>query len=428
MATQILANFVGYQGVIYYCLSYNHKTVVYRAVTNVFPTVGNAYKASKVDIGVSLTSVYNKLNGLEPGVMEALIEETSLEFNRMIESLNGEQVKPWLPGYPITIVDGNCIEATHRRLKVLRQSDGAPLPGKTLVFYSPESELITDLVPCEDGHAQERSLLAQVREKVKPNYLYVMDRNFCVLSHLKGIAEQGGYFACRVHQRFSYEILSEPEWQGETETGDLYEQWVMLKGEDDNPIKCRLISLHLYKPTRNGATKLLLITNLPETAANAEFIAYLYQKRWSIETMFQHIESYLHSEINTLGYPRAALFGFSIAIIAYNVLSVIKSALKSVYGVEKIENEVSGYYIAGEIGRTHEGMNIAVPKEDWKIFQRMSEHEFIKTLKELAANIELKKYKKQKRTPKKPGVKPVRRISHKHVSTARLLQLAKSSP
>ena len=190
-------------------------------VTNVFPTISNAYKASKVDIGVSLTSVYNKLNGLEPGVMEALIEETSLEFNRMVESLNGDQVKPWLPGYPITIVDGNCIEATHRRLKVLRESDGAPLPGKTLVFYSPESELITDIVPCEDGHAQERSLLAQVRKKVKPNHLYVMDRNFCVLSHLVGIAEQGGYFACRVHQRFSYEVLSEPELRGETETGDL---------------------------------------------------------------------------------------------------------------------------------------------------------------------------------------------------------------
>ncbi|MDE1466107.1 transposase, partial [Spartinivicinus poritis] len=370
------------------------------------------------------TSVYNKLNGLEPGVMEALVEETSLEFDRIIKGLNHDETKSWLPGY-LVIQDGNCIEATHRRLQVLRQSDGAPLPGKTIVLYSPETGLITDIVPCEDGHAQERSLLAQVRQKVKRNQVYVMDSNFCVLSHLEGIVEQTGYFVCRVHQRFSYNILSEPVSRGETESGDLYEQQVILQGKDNKQIKCRLISLHLYKPTRNGATKLLLITNLPESDARTEFIAYLYQKRWSIETMFQHVESYLHSEINTLGYPRAALFGFSIAIIAYNVLSVIKSALKSVYGEDKVENEVSGYYIAGEIGRTYEGMNIAVSKEDWQLFQLVGEHEFITLLKDLATNVELKKYKKQKRTPKKPGVKPVRRISHKHVSTAKLLQLVK---
>ncbi|MDE1466096.1 IS4 family transposase [Spartinivicinus poritis] len=333
-------------------------------VTNVFPTVSNAYKANKIDIGVSLTSVYNKLNGLEPGVMEALVEETSLEFDRIIKGLHCEAVKSWLPGYSIRIVDGNCIEATHRRLQVLRQSDGAPLPGKTIVLYSPETGLITDIVPCEDGHAQERSLLTHVRQKVKRNQVYVMDSNFCVLSHLKGIADQEGFFVCRVHQRFSYSILSEPVSRGETESGDLYEQQVILQGKDNKQIKCRLISLHLYKPTRNGATKLLLITNLAGSDARAEFIAYLYQKRWSIETMFQHVESYFHSEINTLGYPRAALFGFSIAIIAYNVLSVIKSALESVYGEEKVENEVSGYYIAGEIGRTYEGMNIAISKED----------------------------------------------------------------
>jgi len=42
-------------------------------------------------------------------------------------------------------------------------------------------------------------------------------------------------------------------------------------------------------------------------------VAGLYRKRWTLETAFQHLEAYFHSEINTLGYPKAALFGFCLA-------------------------------------------------------------------------------------------------------------------
>jgi hypothetical protein len=82
--------------------------------------------------------------------------------------------------------------------------------------------------------------------------------------------------------------------------------------------------------------------------------------RWEIETVFQEVEAHLNSEIDTLGYPKAALFSFCVAVIAYNMLALIKAALRKVHGEKKITNEVSGYYIAGEINRTHEGMIIAL--------------------------------------------------------------------
>jgi len=62
--------------------------------------------------------------------------------------------------------------------------------------------------------------------------------------------------------------------------------------------------------------------NLP-ASLKATTIARLYRRRWSIERMFQWLESVLQSEIRTLGYPRAALFAFSVAILAFNVLSTI---------------------------------------------------------------------------------------------------------
>ena len=46
----------------------------------------------------------------------------------------------------------------------------------------------------------------------------------------------------------------------------------------------------------------------------------------TLETAFKHIEAYFHSEINTLGYPKAALFGFCLALVADNVLVVALSS------------------------------------------------------------------------------------------------------
>ena len=62
-----------------------------------------------------------------------------------------------------------------------------------------------------------------------------------------------------------------------------------------------------------------------------------------------------------MGYPKAALFGFCLALVAYNVLAVVLAALRGVHGEETVEEEVSLYYIANEISTTYHGMMIAIP-------------------------------------------------------------------
>ena len=56
---------------------------------------------------------------------------------------------------------------------------------------------------------------------------------------------------------------------------------------------------------------------------------------YNIETAFKHLEAYFHSAINTLGYPKAALFGFCLALVAYNFLAVVLAALRRVHGEER---------------------------------------------------------------------------------------------
>jgi hypothetical protein len=90
-----------------------------------------------------------------------------------------------------------------------------------------------------------------------------------------------------------------------------------------------------------------------------------------------------------LGYPKAALFAFCLALLAYNAVSLIKAALRSEHGRKKINDEVSGYYLALEIGRTYDGMMIAIPAPYWTFFGELSDREFADVLGELAASVKL---------------------------------------
>jgi len=140
-----------------------------------------------------------------------------------------------------------------------------------------------------------------------------------------------------------------------------------------------------------------------------------------LATAFQHLEAYFHSEIHTLGYPKAALFGFCLALVASNVLAVVLAALRGVHGEDIVDQEVSLYYIANEIATTYHGMMIAIPEPEWDLFYAMSLTELAAILQALAQRVNLRAFRKSPRGPKKP--RPERSGTPKsgHVSTAKLL-------
>ena len=102
-------------------------------------------------------------------------------------------------------------------------------------------------------------------------------------------------------------------------------------------------------------------------------------------------------------------------------MSLIKAALRSAHGRQKVNDEISSYYLALEIGRTYDGMMIAIPAPHWAFFRELSAKEFANVLRELAASVHLSRYQKHPRGPKKtPPERPAYQ-SGKHVSTAKLL-------
>ena len=398
-------------------------------VSKAQPSVHAAYQAVKSTFPVSITALYDKLNRTEPAVTGALVSHTAQRLESVVRTMRGE-MPPLLKGFRVRIIDGSHLAATQRRLHVLRGSIAGPLPGHSLVVLDPELMLATHMIPCEDGHAQERSLFNKILELVNPRDVWIADRNFCTTLLLAGIINRGAFFAIRHHAGLSFVWEGPVRKCGRTDTGEVFEQSVTIRAPcRDETITLRRVIIRLDKPTRDGDFEMSILTNLPAEEASAVTVAKLYRKRWTVETMFQSLTQMLRGEIDALAYPRAALLGFAVALLSYNVLSTVQAALRAAFGTEKVSSEVSAYYIANEIRINTGGMLIAIDRDVWQPFQDMTSIALAAKLVDFASHAILPKYERHTRGPKKPVPKRTRFAKETHVSTARLLKAArKKSP
>lgn len=383
------------------------------------PSLHAAYRHGKEELPVSVTSLYNKVNGLEPGVSQALVHETGWAMKEIIEALPGWSA-PKLAGLHLRTLDGNFLAGTDHRLDCLRNYGAAALPGMSLVVRDGRTGMLTDLIPCEDAYTSERSLFPEVLALVNPNDLWLADRNFCTIDYMRGIAEKKAFFLIRHHAGTKLQPLGKMTACGSNASGKIYEQKVRVGW-----LECRCIIVKLYEPLRDGSTELRMLTNVAGTRLHAKRALKLYHTRWRIETAFQELTENLRCEINTLGHPKAALFAFALAVAAYNILVVTRTALANAQATtasakEQAEEGLSSYHLAHEVASATKGMLIAVPEKSWQNLERMPLKKFAVWLGKVARRANLRRYRKSPRGPKKPTV--VRR-THRgaHRSTARLL-------
>lgn len=77
------------------------------------PSIHAAFQEVKETLPVSLTAVYNRLNGLESTVTGALVRHSADKMAEVIRAMKGG-LPPLLPGYRPRIIDGNHLAATER--------------------------------------------------------------------------------------------------------------------------------------------------------------------------------------------------------------------------------------------------------------------------------------------------------------------------
>lgn len=389
-------------------------------------SVNAGWRKMKDRLGVSVTATYGKLERVESRLSQALVRYSFQQVLDVRQAL-GPAPPHDITGYETRILDGNHLSKTEHRLKETRDITAAPLPGKSLVVMSPRHDAVCDYFPIEDGHAQERSVLDDVLETVRRNQLWVADRNFCTLKFMYGIFSRGAVFIIRHHGNLIGCIRGRLKKVGKTPTGTVYEQSFDLPAYDGETRTVRRIVVKLNEPTRDGDTEIAILSNMPHDRADALEIAEQYRRRWRIETVFQHLTEALTCEINALCYPKAALFCFANALVAYNAVSIVKAAIAATHGRDAVCS-LSHYYLALEISETTDGMLIALPVEQWSYFSELRSAEFAASLTEVAAKLNPRNYRKNVRGPKKPKPKKKHKKQAVHVSTKSILDKRAKNP
>src|SRR5438132_1513843 len=180
------------------------------------PHVKAAYHHLLERVPVTLKSVYEKLSHIEPVVSSALVRAVARSCAVLVGELGGA-CRGLLPSpYRVKILDGNHLGATQKRLKVIRGHTAGPLPGICLAVLDPASLLVTDVIPGENGNANERSLIDQVLPHVSADEVWVADRIFSTLDFFEGLAGRHAFFVVRRHGRLNY--LPRGEFTAEVET------------------------------------------------------------------------------------------------------------------------------------------------------------------------------------------------------------------
>jgi hypothetical protein len=384
-----------------------------------------AFLKRQLDLVASISAFYRKLGRMEPAVPAAIVRETAGRARELVSAAGGLLPEP-IPGYAARILDGNVLTGTEHRVTELRSTRSAALPGMSLAIYEPVSGLVLDLILEENAHTQERALLDQV--PVEPGQLWIMDRNFCVRTFLFRILRKDAFFLVRWHSStMPFKPIKPLRSVGRCDTGEIFEQSIWVNDPECKGRRYRLrrIVLRLDKPTRDGETEIILITNLPKSVL-AELCCQVYRGRWEIEGHFQKLTDLLHCEIPTLGYPRAALFGFSMSVVAGNAVAVLKGNLRAVHGDEMVK-EVSNYALVNDVAEVYPGMMIAAPPSAWAFLEGCAAGQVAGLLSALAAKVPVERMLRSRRGPKKP--RTTRKSSGSrihHVATKKLLDKSRA--
>ena len=378
-----------------------------------------AYKKHKAKLAVSRQSFYAKTRGVEPAVSESIVAHSGERATQIQKAL---KFAPWelLPGYRCLSVDGNVLAKSDKRLKVLQNVKGAPLPGKIVARFDLQRQLFDRSYVLLDGHAQESTCCSRIVDDLEPKDVIIADRHYCIVSFLTKIAEAHGFFVIRQHGRLKGVLQGARKRIGRVSTGMVYEQELKLSAADDAMV-VRRVTVELDKPTRDGDEVVHVLTNLPSKVAATE-VAELYRHRWEEETAFNVLQMTLTCEHTGIGHPQAAVFLFCMSVLAFNLRQTIFAALYATHDEDEV-NEISHFHVSKNVSDNTEGMLIAITEEEWDQLIPTTAKKLVSLLTTIASEIDPNEYRKSRRGPKKKKPHRSRNVPSSHVSTAKLLGL-----
>jgi len=110
--------------------------------------------------------------------------------------------------------------------------------------------------------------------------------------------------------------------------------------------------------------------------------------------------------------------------MAYNAFAVIKGAVAATHG--RAESKMlSHYYLGLEIAEATDGMMVMLPETRWEKITAIPNDKIANELRLIVGDIDLTRYRKSIRGPKKPPPKRTNKRKSVHVSTKQILDKRK---
>jgi len=135
---------------------------------------------------------------VEPSIAEGVVQFAGRKAAELFQTLGGPPPEI-LPGYRCSVLDGNHLRKSAKRLGALRGLSAAALPGTVVAKLNLDTHLFERAYLLEDAHAQESTVLDRVVADLQAQEVLIADRHFCIVWFLRDVAAAGGYFVIRQH-------------------------------------------------------------------------------------------------------------------------------------------------------------------------------------------------------------------------------------
>jgi Transposase DDE domain len=297
-------------------------------------------------LSVSLSSAYEKLGNLPVGVSESFLEEGAQRMDALLPAVPAVDPLPacWKE-FEVFGADGKAVKHVYRLLKPLRGLQAGILGARASVGLNLRTDTTVAMVGHLDGEAGEAALTEGLLPKFaavagSKEWVLVLDRLYCNLSFPQKVLDAGGHFIIRYCSNTTF--VPDPERPAQ-ESRDaqghrIVQEWGWLgKVQKEDRLYVRRITKFLA-----GGNEISIITDLLDSEKfSAEAMLLTYKSRWGIETVFHQITD-VFSLKHLIGcQPKAVLFQFSLCLLLYNALQVIRGHLASHQKCEakKISNE-----------------------------------------------------------------------------------------
>jgi hypothetical protein len=367
---------------------------LFSAIVDLMDLVGQIHPKMHVisqtphnDLKTILNAFYQKPKRIKPNVPAGWVKQTADHLDPVVHKLG--RILPYsLAGYLVRSVVG--IDLSRSRSKEFHPLKCKTMPYQSSVVLDPNQLLAVDVLlhGKNNDSAQEDHIFTTPLDSVQPQEIWLAPPTFNFSSFVTGIEQRQAFFVIRQNKTKLFCMpAGRRKLQGQAEQGAVFQQMVHLIDGQGNKLLARRITIELENRSPDGQLDLHILTNLPKRFQSLK-LADFYCRQWMMEITFQDLAAKLQDEVAAAGYPRATFFVYCLALIAYNVLSVIEAALCSVQDKNNSHDDVFWYYLANEIDSAWRGMMIALPSQNWSYtFANFTTRQLTNILITLAKNV-----------------------------------------